>query len=217
MKKANTQQTLVDKLSQLVCGRVETGTQASELLIQRICCQTGPSCPPLGTFGHLVQRAHWKLWEELEVIRAGRLRKTKNVKGILGRRKNAMVACYPGNGTGYVRHVDNPNGDGRCVTCIYYLNKDWDAKVSGGILRIFPEGKAQFADIEPKFDRLLFFWSDRRNPHEVQPAYATRYAITVWYFDADERARAKVKYLTGEKGVRVELNKPSDSITKDVL
>ncbi|CAK6442269.1 unnamed protein product [Pipistrellus nathusii] len=132
-------------------------------------------------------------------------------------RTKAMVACYPGNGTGYVRHVDNPNGDGRCVTCIYYLNKDWDAKVSGGILRIFPEGKAQFADIEPKFDRLLFFWSDRRNPHEVQPAYATRYAITVWYFDADERARAKVKYQTGEKGVRVELNKPSDSISKDVL
>uniref|UniRef100_A0A8C3P3W8 hypoxia-inducible factor-proline dioxygenase n=5 Tax=Sylvioidea TaxID=2116661 RepID=A0A8C3P3W8_9PASS len=132
-------------------------------------------------------------------------------------RTKAMVACYPGNGTGYVRHVDNPNGDGRCVTCIYYLNKDWDAKVNGGILRIFPEGKAQFADIEPKFDRLLFFWSDRRNPHEVQPAFATRYAITVWYFDADERARAKVKYLTGEKGVRVELNKPSDSVGKDVL
>ncbi|XP_071766925.1 egl nine homolog 1 isoform X2 [Centroberyx gerrardi] len=86
-------------------------------------------------------------------------------------------------------------------------------KEHGGLLRIFPEGKAQFADIEPKFDRLLFFWSDRRNPHEVQPAYATRYAITVWYFDADERARAKEKYLTGagEKGVKVELNKPSDA------
>lgn len=96
----------------------------------------------------------------------------------------------------------------------------------GGLLRIFPEGKAQFADIEPKFDRLLLFWSDRRNPHEVQPAFATRsafrcfhrtqsddlvfitvthcsnclrrYAITVWYFDADERARAKEKYLTGK-------------------
>ncbi|KAK5611443.1 Egl nine 1 [Crenichthys baileyi] len=128
-------------------------------------------------------------------------------------RTKAMVACYPGNGTGYVRHVDNPNGDGRCVTCIYYLNRDWNAKEHGGLLRIFPEGKAQFADIEPKFDRLLFFWSDRRNPHEVQPAFSTRYAITVWYFDADERARAKEKYLTGagEKGVKVELNKSSDS------
>lgn len=44
----------------------------------------------------------------------------------------------------------------------------------GGVLRIFPEGKSYVADVKPLFDRLLFFWSDRRNPHEVQPSYASR-------------------------------------------
>ncbi|KAM9732553.1 uncharacterized protein egln2 [Menidia menidia] len=120
-------------------------------------------------------------------------------------RTKAMVACYPGNGAGYVRHVDNPNGDGRCITCIYYLNKNWDVKKKGGLLQIYPEGKNVVANIEPVFDRLLIFWSDRRNPHEVKPAYATRYAITVWYFDAKERLEAKEKYklATGQKGVQV--------------
>uniref|UniRef100_A0A1A8DG59 hypoxia-inducible factor-proline dioxygenase n=1 Tax=Nothobranchius kadleci TaxID=1051664 RepID=A0A1A8DG59_NOTKA len=109
-------------------------------------------------------------------------------------RSQAMVACYPGNGAGYVKHVDNPNCDGRCLTCIYYLNKNWDPKEHGGVLRIFPEGKPYMADIKPLFDRLLIFWSDRRNPHEVQPSYATRYAVTVWYFDSKERAEAKKRF-----------------------
>lgn len=124
---------------------------------------------------------------------------------VINGRTKAMVACYPGNGTGYVRHVDNPHGDGRCITCIYYLNKDWNVKVHGGLLQIYPEGRNVMANIEPLFDRLLIFWSDRRNPHEVKPAFATRYAITVWYFDAKERAEAKEKYrlATGQKGIKV--------------
>ncbi|EDS31606.1 conserved hypothetical protein [Culex quinquefasciatus] len=108
---------------------------------------------------------------------------------------NAMVACYPGSGSHYVKHVDNPNRDGRCITAIYYLNLNWDVQQSGGLLRIFPEGcNDRVADIEPAFDRILFFWSDRRNPHEVQPAHRTRYAITLWYLDAEERESARLRY-----------------------
>jgi len=114
----------------------------------------------------------------------------------INERTKAMVACYPGRRTRYVRHVDNPSGDGRCVTCIYYLNKDWDVRVHGGLLRIFPEGEERVANIEPRFDRLLFFWSDRRNPHEVEEAFKERYAITVWYYDAEERAEA-LKHFKG--------------------
>ncbi|KAB1254143.1 Egl nine-like protein 2 [Camelus dromedarius] len=101
----------------------------------------------------------------------------------------AMVACYPGNRLGYMRHVDNPHGDGRCITCIYYLNQNWDVNVHGGLLPIFPEGRPLVVNIEPLFDHLLMFWSDRRNPHEVKPAYTTRYAITVWYFDAKKQPK----------------------------
>lgn len=47
----------------------------------------------------------------------------------------AMVACYPGSGSHYLKHVDNPNRDGRCITAIYYLNLNWDVRNNGGLLR----------------------------------------------------------------------------------
>jgi len=106
---------------------------------------------------------------------------------ISGRTK-AMVACYPGEGTHYVKHVDNPNKDGRCITAIYYLNKNWKPETDGGALKIYSacvEGVV--AQVDPFFDRIIFFWSDRRNPHEVLPAFRERYAITVWYMDETEK------------------------------
>jgi len=106
-------------------------------------------------------------------------------KIVINKRTKAHVACYPGNGTRYVKHVDNPNGDGRVITSIYYLNKDWNTKRDGGLLRMFPVGMDEVANIEPLFDRALFFWSDRRNPHEVLPAFRDRFAITVWYIGED--------------------------------
>ncbi|VDM55942.1 unnamed protein product [Angiostrongylus costaricensis] len=92
-------------------------------------------------------------------------------------RSRAMIAIYPGNGTRYVKHVDNPVKDGRCITAIYYCNEDWDTNVHGGTLRLYPESSAIPMDIDPKADRLVFFWSDRRNPHEVMPVYRPRLEI----------------------------------------
>ena len=48
----------------------------------------------------------------------------------INRRTKAMIACYPGNGTNYVKHIDNPNQDGRCITSIYYLNKNYVKEVN---------------------------------------------------------------------------------------
>ncbi|CAD6187094.1 unnamed protein product [Caenorhabditis auriculariae] len=111
----------------------------------------------------------------------------------IGGRSRAMLAIYPGNGTRYVKHVDNPVKDGRCITTIYYCNENWDLKKDGGTLRLYPESSATPMDIDPRADRLVFFWSDRRNPHEVMPVFRHRFAITIWYMDRDERNKALVR------------------------
>lgn len=146
--------------------------------------------PGCSNIGHLINRVDAVITNCKRMKNNGKLGQY-NIR----ERTRAMVACYPGSGSHYVKHVDNPNRDGRCITAIYYLNLNWDVQQSGGLLRIFPEGcNDRVADIEPVFDRILFFWSDRRNPHEVQPAHRTRYAITLWYLDAEERESARLRY-----------------------
>lgn len=92
-------------------------------------------------------------------------------------RSRAMIACYPGNGTRYVKHVDNPVRDGRCITSIYYCNENWKLAEHGGTLRLYPETSLVPMDIDPQADRLVFFWSDRRNPHEVLPVFRPRLVV----------------------------------------
>ena len=108
---------------------------------------------------------------------------TCNIKS----RSSVMVACYPGKGTRYKRHIDNPCGDGRKLTTILYLNKNYAASRDGGALRIYKPDGSGYYEVQPIFGRFIIFWSDCRTPHEVLPCFRERFAISVWYFDAKER------------------------------
>ena len=51
-------------------------------------------------------------------------------------RSKAMCTVYPGDDARYVRHVDNPDGNGRLLTALLYLNPEWE-EGDGGELRVF--------------------------------------------------------------------------------
>jgi SM-20-related protein len=91
----------------------------------------------------------------------------------------AMLACYPGRGAQFERHLDNSPAtpDSRVVTAVLYLNPDW-IPANGGLLRLYPlAGPSE--DVEPTLGALALFWSHRVE-HEVLPAHAPRYALSLW-------------------------------------
>jgi len=109
---------------------------------------------------------------------------------------NAKLAVTLPGGSVYPLHIDNPQGlavgDTRKLTCIIYLNPDYEPE-DGGELRIFCEGGGteQFVDLAPDGGRMVLFWSDEI-PHEVLPTSSSapdaelsddgrdRYALTLW-------------------------------------
>lgn len=117
---------------------------------------------------------------------------------------NAKLAVTLPGGHKYPLHIDNPQGvsvgDIRKLTCILYLNTNYNIGKDGGELRLFlpskEEGKKkelEVVDITPEGGRLILFWSDSI-PHEVLATASLddddesqssssdldRYALTVW-------------------------------------
>jgi SM-20-related protein len=118
------------------------------------------------------------LWD-----RFAALRDTLNREAYLGlTRFDVQLARYPGGGACYRRHRDAfPGRSGRRVTAIYYLNPGWRPD-RGGLLRLHLADGPR--DVEPVLDRLVVFLSERL-PHEVLPVFATRLAVTAWYYGRD--------------------------------
>jgi SM-20-related protein len=87
-------------------------------------------------------------------------------------------AWYP-PGTGYARHVDQPqHRNQRLVSLVLYLNERWEPS-DGGELRIFSEDE-EYRDIEPVAGRLVVFLTERRE-HEVLPTRRSRLSLTGWF------------------------------------
>jgi len=97
-----------------------------------------------------------------------------------------MLARYDPGGY-YKPHVDTVNSDGRILTVIYYLNRQWDNS-NGGQLCMYPNSlqtdrllPAPSAEIFPEEDSIVIFRADKVL-HEVRPSRARRFALTQWHF-----------------------------------
>jgi len=95
------------------------------------------------------------------------------------KRTQVQLACYPGGGSRYVRHLDAfKGGASRRLTILYYFNHDW-REGDGGELCLYVDEES--VKVQPISDRLVVFQS-RQLEHEVLAANTTRYALTVWLY-----------------------------------
>lgn len=111
---------------------------------------------------------------------------------------NAKLAVTSPGGSTYPLHVDNslgvtgsPQDDSRKLTCIVYLNPDYEPG-DGGELRLLLLDK-ECLDLTPHGGRMVIFWSDEI-PHEVLACKPDsnderydRYALTIWLPSNDPR------------------------------
>eukprot|EP00241_Pyramimonas_parkeae_P001518 CAMPEP_0114229344 /NCGR_PEP_ID=MMETSP0058-20121206/2854_1 /TAXON_ID=36894 /ORGANISM="Pyramimonas parkeae, CCMP726" /LENGTH=477 /DNA_ID=CAMNT_0001340407 /DNA_START=53 /DNA_END=1486 /DNA_ORIENTATION=+ len=143
-------------------------------------------------------------------------------------RTDAMLACYPGGGARYTKHVDNTFKDGRRLSVVCYLNPGWKAE-HGGTLQMHPmatgllsaargqslphhsSGEVEHSvEVLPLAGRVALFYADTVL-HEVTPATAPRHALTMWFYDGPERRAALAK--TDDQNI-VEVDLPNTMSTE---
>ena len=113
----------------------------------------------------------------------------ENVARISKQAFNAKLA-YTESHSEYPLHVDNSlglsGGDTRKLTCILYLNPEYDREAHKGELRVHLLND-EFVDLEPS-TRFVCFWTDEI-PHKVlmtgDSQGMDRYALTIWLADEE--------------------------------
>jgi len=119
-------------------------------------------------------------FQRLFYDKINRLKQSINQDFFLGLKEfECHFAIYPA-GSFYKKHSDRfHNTDNRQISCILYLNKDWQ-EAYGGQLRLYTEteGQESYYDIKPQWATFACFRSEL--PHEVLPTTRERYSITGW-------------------------------------
>jgi SM-20-related protein len=89
-------------------------------------------------------------------------------------------ACYE-QGAFYQKHRDRFQSDnGRRLSLVLFLNKDWQRDDGGELLIFNPEDELKvLASIAPQFGTLVIFDS-QRFPHEVRPTQKQRFSLAGW-------------------------------------
>ncbi|GMF24461.1 unnamed protein product [Phytophthora lilii] len=130
----------------------------------------------------------------------------RQVESLVYGLKKVSWIC-PGDGSRFVKHLDtyssaqgNERGvmskDGlvRLVTCVYYLNDEWEPE-HGGELCVHSKGTEVLPeshwDVPPKLDTLMVFRS-LDVEHEVLPTFRERKAVTIWYYGKPMQPREQI-------------------------
>lgn len=103
-------------------------------------------------------------------------------EAIVTHKSHIQVSCNPANSFGYLKHVDNPDKNGRLITAIYYANENYNRDKDGGITRFYVQRKCKYFDVEPKFNRAVIHWSDDRIASRTFTSSRDIFSFTSWFF-----------------------------------
>ena len=114
------------------------------------------------------------------LVHFDQMRQALNKKLFLGLFEfECHFSLYP-PGARYARHLDQfRNDDRRRVSCVLYLNDDWEEN-DGGALRLYRGENRGCQDFVPYGGTLVAFLSAQFE-HEVLPARRPRYSLTGWF------------------------------------
>lgn len=112
-------------------------------------------------------------------------------------------------------HIDNSHDRNlenyRRLNLLYYVNKDWDPKLGGGELVLYPNGiKNDAREISCDFNRLVIMRTDNKSLHGVKIIKAEtkrRKCISNYYFSKNSPSGKKYYHSTSFRGFKREFMK----------